>query len=167
MTMQAQPPEIETIPLTKPSLPSGASRYSSVYLLAVLVLLFLTVPFIDDLPGGDLVESALVSGVMVCSVLAVGGRRQSLIVALVLITPALVGKWVSHFSSGLIAPLVYLIAGIAFFGFVVASFVRFILRARRVDANVLCSGLSGYLLLGMLWIPAYVMVARLNPAAFN
>src|SRR6516225_12041049 len=54
-----------------------------------------------------------------------------------------------------------------FLVFVVVYLVRFILRAPRVDTNVLCAGLSGYLLLGLLWTPVYVMLARLNPAAFN
>jgi hypothetical protein len=170
MTTQTQPTEDATDSLAKTAVlsgSSGTSRNSSVHLLSALALLFLASPFLDDLPGGDLIEALLLSGVMVCSVLAVGGRRRSLLVALLLITPALAGKWVSHFSPNLLASLVYLIAAMAFFGFVVASFIRFILRAHYVNANVLCSGLSGYILLGMLWMPAYVLVARLNPAAFN
>jgi hypothetical protein len=167
MTVRVQPNEAVTASFTKSALRTGLSRNSSVHLLAVLALLFLASPFLDDLPGGDLIEAMLLSGVMVSSVLAVGGRRRSLIVALLLIAPSLAGKWFSHFSPSLLASLIYLIAGMAFFGFVVGSFVRFILSARQVNANVLCSGLSGYLLLGMLWVPAYVMVARLNPDAFN
>jgi hypothetical protein len=162
-----QPTETATTPLRKPTFRSGFSRYSSVHLLAVMALLFLSAPFIDDLPGGDLIEAIILTVVMVCSVLAVGGRRGSLMIALMLITPTLTGKWVNHFSHSLLSALVYLIAATAFFGFVVACFVRFILRAQQVNANVLCTGLSGYLLLGLLWMPLYVMVGRINPAAFN
>jgi hypothetical protein len=36
-----------------------------------------------------------------------------------------------------------------------------------VDANVLCAGVSGFLLIGLLWSPIYLMVARVNPAAFT
>jgi hypothetical protein len=36
-----------------------------------------------------------------------------------------------------------------------------------VDANVLCAGISGFLITGLAWAPAYLAVARLNPAAFN
>src|SRR5262249_17770688 len=124
-------------------------------------------PFLDDLPGGDLIEAVLITGLMVCSVLAVGGRRRSLTIALLLLAPALGGKWANHFFPSLVLSLIYLISATVFFGFVVCCFVRFILRAQHVDANVLCAGLAGYLLLGMLWMPAYMMIARLNPAAFN
>jgi len=97
----------------------------------------------------------------------VGGRRRSLMVALLLVAPALGGKWAYHFWPSKLCSLVYLFAAMAFFVFVVVYLIRFILRAPRVDANVLCAGLSGYLLLGTLWMPLYVLVARLNPAAFN
>jgi hypothetical protein len=51
--------------------------------------------------------------------------------------------------------------------FVVVQLIRFILRSPTVDANVLCAGLSGYLLLGVLWTPLYMAVADWNPAAFT
>jgi len=146
---------------------AGVFRFSAVELLVALALLFLSAPFIEDLPNGDLIESALVTGVMVCSVLAVGGRRRSLFLALLLVVPASAGKWVNHFWPSKPSALVYLVLSIVFFLFVVTFLIRFILRAPRVDANVLCAGLSGYLLLGLLWVPAYVMVARLDPAAFH
>ncbi len=119
------------------------------------------------MPGGDLVEAVLLTAVMVSAVLALGGRRRSLAVALLLLPPALGGKWLNHFCPGRVSSLVYLIATMLFFGFVVAYLVRFVLCAPRVDANVLCAGLSGYLLLGLSWMPAYVLLTRLNPGAFN
>ncbi len=146
---------------------AGTFRYSGIELLAVLGLLFLSAPFIEDLPNGDLIEVMLITAVMVSSVLAVGGRRRALTAAIVLLVPALGGKWFNHFWPSTASALVYLFAGIAFFLFVVSNLIRFILRAPQVDANVLCAGLSGYLLLGVLWAPAYIMISRLNPAGFN
>jgi hypothetical protein len=145
----------------------GAFRYSGVGLLALLVLLFLSAPFIEDLPNGGLIEAVLMSAVMVSSVLAVGGRRRTLIIALLLLVPAFAGKWLNHFFPGVVFSLHYSIAALLFFIFVVTNLIRFVLRAPRVDANVLCAGLSGYLLLGLLWVPTYVMVAQLNPGAFK
>ena len=153
--------------LQKTVLQPGAFRYSAVELLAALALLLLSAPFIEDLPDGDLVEAILMTAVMVSAVLAVGGRRRSLLIALMLVAPSVGGKWLNHFWPGLFWSLVYLFAALAFFIFVVGSLIRFILRAPRVDTNVLCAGLSGYLLLALVWVPAYLMLARLNPAAFT
>jgi hypothetical protein len=43
------------------------------------------------------------------------------------------------------------------------QFLFFILRAPRVNSEVLCAGVAGYLLLGIIWMFAYILVARLNP----
>lgn len=142
-------------------------RYSAVDLLAALGLLFVTAPFIQDMPNGDLVEAVLLTLVMVFAVLTVGGRRRSLIVAMVLVVPALAGKWLNHLHPDLLHPAIYLTTTVLFFGFVVTRLLAFIVRAPRVDANVLCAGVAGFLLLGLVWATAYLAVARLNPAAFN
>ncbi len=142
-------------------------RFSSVELLVALVLLFLTAPLVEDLPHGDLLEALLVTAVMMAALVAVGGKRAALTTGIVLLIPALVGKWLDHLRPGLLHPAFFLTAGLAFFIFVVARLVHFIVRAPYVDANVLCAGVSGFLMLGLAWAPAYLAVARLNPAAFN
>ena len=161
-------PNQEPVPRRAPAVGLRISgfNYSAVELLAALAVLFFTVPFVNDLPSGDLIEALLVTLVMVSAVLAVGGRRRTLVTAVALVIPALAAKWMNHLRPDLVSPLIYIITAIAFFAFISAQLLLFILRARQVDANVLCAGLSGYLLLGLLWVPAYLLVARLNPAAF-
>src|SRR5664279_573681 len=141
----------------------GLLRYSAVELLIALVLLFLVTPFVEGLPAGDLVEDALVTVVMVSAVLAIGARRRTLAIALLLVAPALVAKWANHVRPALVPPEIFLVAGGVFFVFVTGQLLHFILRAPRVDANVLCAGISGYLMLGLLWVPAYLLVARVTP----
>jgi hypothetical protein len=144
----------------------GNFRYSAIELLGSLVLLFVAAPFLEDIPNGDLVEVLLISLVMVLAVLAVGGRRRVFAIALLLVVPALAAKWVNHVWPKVAPPELYLAASAAFFLYVIANLLRFILRAPRVDANVMCAGIAGYLLLGLLWIPAYLLVARVTPTAF-
>ncbi len=144
----------------------GTWRFSAVELLASLVLLFVSAPFVEDLPRGDLIEAGLLTVVMVSAVMAVGGRRQTLIVALFLVVPAIAAKWLHRLYPDLMPPPVYLVAAVTFFGYVVAQLLRYILRASHVDTNVLCAGIAGYLMLGLVWMPAYALVARLNPTAF-
>lgn len=142
-------------------------RYSAVELLVALGLLILTAPFVQDLPNGDLIEAVLLSLVMISAVFAVGGHRRSWIVGLVLLAPTLSGKWINHFRPDLLHPAVFLTAAVLFFSFVVSRLLVFIVRAPRVDANVLCAGIAGFLLLGVVWTTMYLAVARLNPSAFN
>lgn len=144
-----------------------AARYSAVRLLLALVLLFAVTPFVEDLPNGDLIEAVLVTAVMVAAVRALGGQRQTHLIAMALIIPALASKWINHLQPGLMPPAVPILAAIMFFAFVIAHLIRFIVRSPRVDTNVVCAGVAGFLLLGWLWVPAYLLVARLNPAAFT
>ena len=143
----------------------GLVRFSAVELLGALVLLFLVTPFVEDLPWGDSLEAGLATLVMVLAVLAVGARRRTLIAALLLVLPTLVAKWANHVRPDLVPPTIFLVGSAVFFVFVTAHLLRFILRAPRVDANVLCAGISGYLMLGLLWTPAYLLAARLAPVS--
>jgi len=145
----------------------GFPRYSAVKLLVALGLLFVFTPFIEDLPDGDLIDALLLTLVMVSAVLAVGARRRHLIIALVLVVPAVLGKWINHLRPDLLPPEVFLIATVVFFSFVFSHLLRFIVRAPRVNMDVLCAGVAGFLMLGLLFTPVYLIVARLDPTAFN
>jgi hypothetical protein len=59
-----------------------------------------------------------------------------------------------------------LVSIIVFIIFVIFHLLRFILRAPRVNSEVLCAGVASYLLLGLLWSFAYMLVAWLVKGAF-
>jgi hypothetical protein len=141
----------------------GNFRFSAAQFLIALILLLIITPFVDDLKYGDQVDGVLVTLVLVSGVLAVGKRRRTLVLALVLVLPALVGKWFAQFRPDLVPPEVYLGFALLFVGFVLLEFLSFILRAPRVNSEVLCAGVAGYLLLGIVWMFAYILVAKLQP----
>ena len=35
------------------------------------------------------------------------------------------------------------------------------------NTEVLCAGVAGFLMVGLLWSPVYLLIARLNPGAFT
>jgi Ion channel len=141
----------------------GNFRFSAAQFLVALVVLLIVTPFVDDLKNGDQIDGLLVTVVLVSGVLAVGKRRRTLVVALVLVLPAIVGKWVAQLRPDLVPPEVYLGFALLFVGFVLLQLLFFILRAPRVNSEVLCAGVAGYLLLGIIWMFAYIIMARLQP----
>jgi voltage-gated potassium channel len=145
----------------------GVLRFSAVELLIALGLLFFSAPFIEKLRHGNVLESFLLTVVLISSVLAVGGRRRTLIAAILLVMPAVVGKWANHLRPDLVPPEVFLVAELVFLGFVVTNLMRFTLRAPRVNTEVLCAGMAGYLMIGLLWMVAYLLVARAVPDSFS
>jgi hypothetical protein len=152
-------------PVSAPRRP-GVLRFSAVELLVALALLFLSSPFIEGLRNGDLIEALLVTLVLVSSVLAVGGRRRTLVSAVLLVIPVVAGKWGNRLWPDVVTAELYLIPALVFLTYIIINLLRFILRAPRVNTEVLCAGIAGYLLMGLLWIMAYLLVAKITPDAF-
>ena len=141
-------------------------RFTSVQLLVALTLLFFFFPFVEEVEGGDIIVSILLSLVLLCAVLAVADRKGALVIAIALAIPAIAGRWISHFRPDLVPPPVFLTAGLVLIAFVVANLLRFVLRAPSVNMDVLCASISAYLMLGLLWTVAYWLVDQLTPGAF-
>ncbi len=144
----------------------GAQRLSLVHFLIALVVLLIVMPFVDQLPNGELIEAALMTVVLLSAALAVGGRRPTLLAAAILVMPALVAIWLDHFRPGLIPKEFHLAASIAFVAFVIVHLLGYILRAPSVNAEVLCAAVATYLMLAILWAFAYTLTARLVPNSF-
>ena len=106
----------------KPLQPRGRfHRFSTVELLVALALLFFFFPFVEEVKGGDVIISILLSLVLLSAVLAVADRKGVFFIALVLAIPAIAGRWINHFWPDLVPPPVFLIAGLALVAFVVAN----------------------------------------------
>jgi hypothetical protein len=141
-------------------------RFSAVELLVALALLFFFFPFVEEVQGGDVIISILLSLVLLSAVLAVADRKGVFFIALLLAIPAIAGRWINHFWPDMVPPPVFLIAGLALITFVVANLLRFVLHAPSVNTEVLCASISAYLMLGLLWTVAYWLVAQVTPNAF-
>jgi hypothetical protein len=166
---ESQQPKPEDIPPNPPAARSahiGFRRFSTAEFLVALVLLFIGVPFIEKMPYGKSIEAVLMTLVLVSGVLAVGRSRRTLVWAAALMVPAVIGRWMHHFWPELVSMEISRAAGLVFLIFLIGQFLRFILRAPRVNAEVMYAGISVYLLLGLSWTFAYVIMAQLVPGSF-
>lgn len=144
----------------------GRLRFSAIELLIALVLLFVASPFIEGIPGGELIEGLLMTLVLVAAVLAVGGTHRMLLLTTALMLPSMIGRWLLHFHPHLFSPAIALGFAAAFLVYIIANLLRYVLRMPQVNGEVLCASISAYLLLGLLWSMGYRMVASLTPGAF-
>lgn len=145
----------------------GVLRLSMAHFLGALVLMLIMTPFVDELPAGDLIESALLSLVLGSAVLAVGARRSTLVIAVLLAIPAIASTWGSRFIGEAVSPEIAIVSALVFASFVAFHLLRFILLAPQVDGEVICAGIATYLMLGLLWAFAYELVDRASPQAFT
>ena len=168
MPEKLQPtPETAPVEVAKHPSRSGKFRFSAAQFLIALVFLFIVFPFAELFKNGDTIEALLMTLVLVSGVLAVGRRRRTLVIAVVLVSLALVARWIKVFWDDAVPVEAYLIPALLFIGFVILQFLLFILRAPRVNSEVLCAGVAGYLLLGILWMFAYILLARMHPGSFS
>jgi hypothetical protein len=128
--------------------------------------MFVGIPFAEAIKNGDLVEAVLVTFVLVSGVVAVRRQRRTLAIGGALVFSAVACKWLNHYRPDLVSPPLFLVPGLLFVVFVIAHLLGFILHAPRVDSQVLCAGVSTYLLLGLLWAFGYRLVAQLVPDSF-
>jgi Ion channel len=155
------------VPDPIPPLPRvGLYRRSVSIFLGALVLFMVAMPFAQYLADPALVEGPLLAVVLLCGVLAIGGRRKSLLLAACLALPALAARWLWHYWGDPLLHGLFLGLGTLLFLQLTAQLLRFIVRARTVDAEVLAAGVATYLVLGQMWAMLYLLVSFLEPNAF-
>ena len=142
---------------------AGKFRFSMPEFLGALILMLFVTPFVVELKYGKAIDSALITVMLVMGVLAVGRSHRTLVLAAALMLPAVGARWAFHLWPDTVPAQLTSLTGLTFIGFVEFQLLRFIFRARRVDTEVLCAGIAGYLLLGVLWMSAYMLVSGLTP----
>jgi hypothetical protein len=145
--------------------PKPVLRFSLASFLGVLILNIVISPFVDRLHSGGLIETLLMTLVLLFAVLSVAGGHRAL-VGVVLVAPAAVGEWLNFWRPELLIYVMTRGAGLLFIGFVVVQLLRFIVYAPRVDSEVLCAAVAAYLLSGFAWSLAYALLGRLDPNSF-
>jgi len=142
-------------------------RISGFGFLVALVLWLGAGPFVRNLKAGQLCEAVLFTLVMCTGLVASGSRRRTNRLALSLVSLAVTAHWLNQLWPQRCPALAYMLPAMAFLVVIIASLLGFILRVKQVDADVLCAGISVYLILGVLWGLAYTLVAQLIPNAFS
>jgi voltage-gated potassium channel len=140
-------------------------QFSVRQILVLLILLFIARP-IEETVWGQRAETVLYSLVLLSTLVAVGARRLELLISLILILPALGFRLLSDLFSFLPTDALPRICMALAFCFTIFQLLRFVVRARRVNLDVLCAGISVYLLLGQVWGFFYMLIDRWVPGSF-
>lgn len=144
----------------------GVWKFSSVELLGMLILFIFAMPFVEDYSLGKSIEPVLLTLLLISALLAVGGRRRVLISGLFLLVPAIIFRWSHHLLPELMSPVLFIGFGLLFIGFVIVNILRYIMRASRVNAEVVCAGISVYLLIAIMWAMVYKLLGDVDPQSF-
>jgi voltage-gated potassium channel len=144
----------------------GVWRFSGIELLGMLIVFIFAMPFVEDFSLGRSIEPILLTLLLVSALLAVGGRRRVLITGLCLLIPAIIFRWSHHLLPERMSPVFFIGFGLTFIGFVIVNILHYIMRASRVNAEVICAGISAYLLIAIMWAMAYKLLGDIDPRSF-
>lgn len=144
----------------------GLYKHAVAVFLGALVLFIIMSPFSERLTDSSLLEGVFLTAVMICGVLAVGGRRAALMLVAFLAVPAVGARWLNHFWPEVVPLGVSHLLGVLVLAVVIFQLLRFILRAPRVNSEVLSAGVATYLVLALAWMMLYLFAAAVVPNAF-
>ena len=133
--------------------------------LAAMILLLVTYPFIIDLPDGDVIENILMVVLLISAAFTV--NRRDAIAGFLLVIPGSPVPVAEFFRHDMVPIWVITGTHTVFVGFIIFELLRFVLKATRVNTDVMCAGIAGYLLLGIFWTPTYLMVSQMTPGSFT
>ncbi len=132
--------------------------------LAAMIILLVTYPFIINLANGDVFENLLMVALLISAAFTV--NRRDAIAGFILVIPAAVCPWLNFFRHDTVPIWVITGTHTVFVGFIIFELLRFVLKATRVNTDVMCAGIAGYLLLGIFWTPM-LMVSQMTPGSFT
>jgi hypothetical protein len=92
-------------------------EFSVAYFLGALVLNLVLSPFVDRLPSGLLIETMLMTLVLLSALFSVAGRRRA-VLGVVLVAPAAIGEWLNYWRPETLIDAIGRGAGLLFIGFV-------------------------------------------------
>lgn len=138
-----------------------------IILSVFLVCTFILSPFFYEHPFAGILLRVSFSLLMISAVYACAEKGRTLIVALLLVIPAVVADWIGYFTS--IRGLSFtarLFSGL-FLAHVIRIIVRHMIHTRKVNANLIFGAISVYLLMGLFWATAYSALEVAQPESFN
>jgi len=132
-------------------------------LLITLVVLIAVSPLIE----GVLVLNVMLTAVLFAALYVVSEHSRQQVVAVLLGVPWFIALWLYQLGY---APAVLTVVspalGALFLSHVTQVLLRHVIRADRVDVEMIYGAIAGYLLLGLIWALLYAVIEALQPGSF-
>ncbi|UCD27722.1 MAG: hypothetical protein JSV03_11500, partial [Planctomycetota bacterium] len=149
------------------------SRYHFQYLLVVLILLLLAMPFVHFLRSEaypilvPIVVTIIFSGMLITAVFTVSENRRSAMIAATLAVPSIFLQGLNLLleQDGIL--IAHYLLSMTFLAYTIIIIIRFLFTDQRVTSNTIYASLCVYLLLGVLWSIGYSLIDILQPGSFT
>lgn len=136
------------------------------YLFVSLLVLVVLSPFLRGDFLGDTILYSVAAFIGLSTIYGLRLGKRALALTAVLAVLSLASGMVSVFTPGRVLNSFAVLAALGFYGVVVALLLRYIVKAKRVTADILFGSVCVYLLVGMMFSMLYVFLDIVNPASF-
>jgi len=136
------------------------------FLFTALLSLLVALPFLAETAHGRMILTLVNVAVMLTAVAAVGRSRFSLVIALMLVMPALAFRFLALESS--LPEYSALSSGFnaLFYAFVLADLLHYVLRRDVMTGDKLYGAVSAYILVAVLWANLHGVLQHVYPGAY-
>lgn len=148
-------------------MPLRRANAPALTLLFTLLAFILASPFIDRSPAAQTLFYVLYTAMLLVGSYAVGMRSRAFWVAVGLGLGGIATLWTGRALSHDVVMSLGLLVYVAFGFVVIGALLGRVLEADCVDFTVLCTAVSIYLLLGIVWALSYAAIQDLMPGSFS
>jgi hypothetical protein len=137
------------------------------FLFLALLALLIALPFLAETAHGPVILMLVNVTVMLSAVAAVGRSWLSFVIAVFLVLPALVFRFLSLESS---SPGYLALAwgfGAIFYLFILANLLHYVLRRDLMTSDKLYGAVAAYILVAILWANLHGVTQYIYPGAYS
>jgi ion channel len=137
------------------------------FLFLALLALLIALPFLSETAHGRLILTLVNIAVMLSAVAVVGRSRLSIVVAVFLVAPALVLRFLALGSN---EPGYFAMSwafNAAFYTYTLANLLHYVLRRDVMTGDKLYGAVCAYILIAVLWANLHGVVQHVYPGAYG
>ena len=142
-------------------------QYGFKNLLVWLLVYLLVGPFLEYVPYAHILLALFMTVVLFSAIYAVNSGGRVLPVAIGMLVLTLIPMWMDRIGWFEVPDAIYPALLAVYLGTLVFSFLRYILSAQHVDADVICASLCTYLVIGLLWGSLFQLLEVVIPGSFG
>ena len=136
------------------------------FLIVFIVALIVLGPFIEDFIGLRYFMDLFFSIIFIATIYAVSQKRYHIIIAAILMIPALFAVWIPDIPTNNTPLTIGYICGLIVFAFAVISILNYIFNEETVTRQTISAAVAVYLLIALMWSFIYRLIENLYPASF-
>jgi Ion channel len=138
----------------------------SLTLLVTLLLFFVSSPFLEGHPIGDLILTFSLFILLVAAIVELSAKRVSMQFCVPLVIVCMVSIPVAHFHPTTVFRIVNFSLLTLFFGFVSVGLFLYLGRTGSITSGRIYASVSLYMMLVLLWFGIYNLINVLYPNSF-